>query len=486
MRLSLGAGFASILVIVLLGCNTDSAEPEPPAPLQITSVSPGRNAAGSEIGAAIAVVFSAAIDPATLTASTFRVKRDGTALAGAVSYDAATRSARFSAPLLPGTRYEVEVTTGVRSAAGATLAASDAWNFTTRGVQPVTVDAGPNVGLLSSLAQDAGGRLHMSYAYSDGTDSNLKYATCAAQCSTAASWQTVIVQSSNQVGEFSSLAVDGTGRIHVAYADFTSGDTRYATCAANCSTAASWQLASIDAVRDGAYASLTVDGSSRVHVSYFDFTNGDLRYATCATSCANAASWQSATVDAPGTVGRWTSLAVQSGRIHISYYDQSSADLKYATCAVDCLVTASWQRVTVDATGTVGEQNSLEVDASGTIHVSYWDASNRDLEYATCSSNCSSAASWQRATVDDGVFTGETSALLLDGSGRLHISYFDRGAGSLRYATCAVNCVTPANWAFGTLDTGFVGETSSLLLDASGRLRVSYWDNGNNRLKYIE
>ena len=60
------------LVFVLLGCSNDSTEPEPLAPLQITSVSPGRNVAGTEIGAAVTVVFSAALDPATLTASTFR------------------------------------------------------------------------------------------------------------------------------------------------------------------------------------------------------------------------------------------------------------------------------------------------------------------------------------------------------------------------------------------------------------------------------
>jgi hypothetical protein len=76
--------------------------------------------------------------------------------------------------------------------------------------------------------------------------------------------------------------------------------------------------------------SLAVDAGGRLHVSYFDDTNGDLKYATCAASCGLAASWQAATVDAAGDVGAYTSLAVDAGgRLHVSYFDNTNIDLKY-------------------------------------------------------------------------------------------------------------------------------------------------------------
>jgi hypothetical protein len=82
--------------------------------------------------------------------------------------------------------------------------------------------------------------------------------------------------------------------------------------------------------RVGLYTSLAVDAGGRLHVSYQDWTNGHLKYATCAADCALTANWQAATVDAAGSVGFSTSLAVDgSGRLHVSYYDNGNSNLKY-------------------------------------------------------------------------------------------------------------------------------------------------------------
>ena len=140
----------------------DGAGPTLPATLEITAVTPAAAAPAVETGATVAVVFNQPIDPATLTSATFRVTRDGVPLPTVLSYEEATRTARAAAPFLPDMTYQVEVTTGVRTSANAALSAPEVWGFTTGAWQAATVDAAGSVGLYTSLAVDASGRLHVS------------------------------------------------------------------------------------------------------------------------------------------------------------------------------------------------------------------------------------------------------------------------------------------------------------------------------------
>jgi hypothetical protein len=61
-------------------------------------------------------------------------------------------------------------------------------------------------------------------------------------------------------------------------------------------------------------------------VCYHDFKNFDLKHARW-----NGTGWNIETVDSDGRVGSYTSLALDSGdNPHISYYDATNNDLKYA------------------------------------------------------------------------------------------------------------------------------------------------------------
>jgi hypothetical protein len=277
----------------------------------------------------------------------------------------------------------------------------------------------------------------------------------------------------------------------VSYFASTGSDLKYATCAAVCHTSeASWQTVTVDTTGSvGTFTSLAVQASGRVHLTYHDITNANLKYATCAGACAIAANWQLVTVDTTGSVGQYTSLAVEaSGRLHVTYLDDTNADLKYATCAAGCTTAANWQTVTVDGSGAaVGTGPSVVVGAGGRLHVSYYDGTNDDLKYATCNAACGTAANWQVVTVDGAGLVGMYNSLAVDGNGRLHVSYFGETNSDLKYATCAVACATAGNWRFVAVDaTGSVGEYTSLAVDGSGRLHVSYYAVSNGGLKYIE
>jgi hypothetical protein len=171
-----------------------------------------------------------------------------------------------------------------------------------------------------------------------------------------------------------SLAVDSKGRPQVSFAR-NHGGGRYYLWYVQRSTDG-WVGTEVDSEvpQVGPYPSLALDSLDRAHISYYDLTNGDLKYARWTGS-----EWFIETVDIAGDVGRYTSLALDGdGNAHISYYDVSNRNLKYAVWDG-----SQWHIETVDSSGAVGEWSSLALDAAGHVHISYYDYTNGNLKYAT-------------------------------------------------------------------------------------------------------
>ena len=101
--------------------------------------------------------------------------------------------------------------------------------------------------------------------------------------------------------------------------------------------------------------SIAVDSNDNPHISYYDQTNGDLKYARWTGS-----TWIIQTVESTGTVGLYSSIALDSNnRPHISYYDYINADLKYAHWTG-----STWNIQTVDSGGQAGGTCRLGMGAS--------------------------------------------------------------------------------------------------------------------------
>jgi hypothetical protein len=82
------------------------------------------------VGAAISVIFSTAIDPLTVTTSSFTVG----GVSGTVAYNSGTKTASFtpSSTLAYGATYTATITTGVKDTAGTAILNNFTWSFTTQ------------------------------------------------------------------------------------------------------------------------------------------------------------------------------------------------------------------------------------------------------------------------------------------------------------------------------------------------------------------
>ena len=230
-----------------------------------------------------------------------------------------------------------------------------------------TVDSARYAGWFTSIALDSDGYPHVSY-YAFPPIYNLKYAYLD-----ASGWHIETVDSEGNVGMYTSIALDSGGYPHVSYFDNTNKYLRYSYM-----DASGWHIEIVDSGDGVGYStSIALNSGGYPHVSYYDNTNVDLKYAYMDTS-----GWHIETVDSEGDVGRYTSIALDSGGYpHVSYHyfddvlDESN--LKYAY-----MDASGWHKETVDSDGDVGEWTSIALDSSDNPHISYYDDTNYDLKYA--------------------------------------------------------------------------------------------------------
>jgi hypothetical protein len=296
---------------------------------------------------------------------------------------------------------------------------------------------------------------------------NASYATVTVYSPT---WDIDSVDTGLKSGQHASLALDPVnGYPRVAYYESQLKELRLASW-----NGSSWSSQTVDdGDHDtvGQYCSLAIDSSTGyARISYYDASNKDLKYAAW-----NGSSWSRQVVDSNGTVGQYTSLALDPTNNYyprISYYDASAKDLKYASWDG-----SSWTKTVVASTGDVGKYSSLALDTTTRWpRIAYYDETNHKLKYAAWD-----GSTWGRTNPDNAIWRGQYCSLALDPStGDPRISYYNSSDGELWYASYN------GSWNVEQVDHAGNdrGMYSSLALASSAGHypRISYFDNTAKKL----
>ncbi len=195
------------------------------------------------------------------------------------------------------------------------------------------------------------------------------------------------------------------------------------------------------------------------------------------TSTLALPSWSTSTIDIAGTTGQYTSIdAVDANTIFISYYDATNNDLKFATSTDGGSI---WATSAIDTTGTVGQYTSLSAVDANTIYISYYDATNGDLKFATSTDG---GSTWATSAIDTTGTGGQYTSLSAVDANTIYISYYDATNGDLKFATSTDGGST---WSTSAIDTtGTVGQYTSLSAVDANTIYISYYDATNGDLKF--
>ncbi len=100
-------------------------------PPRVSATIPANNATGVPINAKVDATFSEAMDPSTITTTTFTLKQGATAVPGTVTYSGVSAVFTPAGNLAASTTYTATITTGAQCLEGVAMAANYTWSWTT-------------------------------------------------------------------------------------------------------------------------------------------------------------------------------------------------------------------------------------------------------------------------------------------------------------------------------------------------------------------
>ncbi|MBS3817382.1 MAG: hypothetical protein KGY76_07460 [Candidatus Thermoplasmatota archaeon] len=187
----------------------------------------------------------------------------------------------------------------------------------------------------------------------------------------SSSWINTTVDEEGMIMQYNSIDVDAEGTPHISYCDHAGDVTlKYATKQGD-----SWSTEEVDS-GGGMYSSIQVDKEDRPHISYSEYgqDTSELKYAF-----KEEDQWNLETALDSGCASQISFALDSEDKPHVCYYS-TSLDFRYTTKK-----DGKWTVGTVDSEGYVGMYPSIALDDNGDAHMSYYDFSDENLKYARTS-----------------------------------------------------------------------------------------------------
>jgi hypothetical protein len=279
-------------------------------------------------------------------------------------------------------------------------------------------------------------------------------------------WTISIVDSGGSVGEYTSIAVDSENKVHISYYDDTNFDLKYGT-----NETGTWITETVDSADNvGSYTSIALDSDNAVYISYYDGSNRYLKYST-----NKSGNWVARNAVYTSGGGGYTSIAIDSNNVvHISYREFGFSDysIKYANNA-----SGRWSEHLIDSDNTsAAAYTSIVIDSGNSVHIGYF--SNLSIKYAT-----NRSGSWINNIVDSAQSVGKHNFASIDSNDKIHVSYSDDSTEMVKYATSS-----SGTWVISTLYPYDMGDTPfiSLATDSFNDAHISYnrWEASNRGFLY--
>jgi hypothetical protein len=346
-----------------------------------------------------------------------------------------------------------------------------------------------NINSYSSIAIGTDGNPVISYAES-AFDYELRVAKCNDPACSGQDETITTVDSTGNVFYYTSIAIGTDGNPVIAYYyDSPNYDLMVAKCNDPACSGQDETITTVDSTNNvGQYASIAIGTDGYPVISYYDGSSYDLKVTKCGN--ASCSSGNTTTIDSTGSVGQYTSIAIGTdGNPVISYYDATAYALKFVHCTNTSCSTHGTPITIDDPTNYVGAYTSLAIGTDGYPMISYQDVSAHALKVAKQVSGGTGGCGvdWTCTTVDSTSDVGYYTSIAIGTDGYPVISYYAWGAYYDLKVAKQVSGGTGGcgvDWTCTTVDsTGNVGRYTSLAIGTDGLPVISYFDTSNATLK---
>lgn len=361
---------------------------------------------------------------------------------------------------------------------------------------------------------DTTDELGLFYDRSDGiwskVESSALATTAAGSGCDDTAWTCLEIDTTDSVGEYSSLAIDPiTGLPVIAYNENTGTElniTYYVGSGGTGCASAEWQCDVIEStLNPGVYTDLAFDSSGKAWIAFVETSGDDIMVAEyvgggIGSGCDDTG-WTCTTVAATNLLN-YSSMAIDiNGDPWIAFQDATGSDLviaNYVGSGGDCDTTYSgsdaWECTVVESTDTVDGFTDIAFDPDGDAWVSY-SAGTADLYVAEyvgggtgsgCDdTNWTCTAVWTTGSIRESsiAFAPDGIAWIAhaDGGDDLNISTYNGAAGG----DCDTTQSGSDFWNCEEIDTANAdGDNVSLAFAPDGNAWISYFDTAGADLRY--